>query len=139
MGHWLARPHDARDVASSGALDQLVIVFYSHAPLSCISSKRRTKICKHTDAWQSRRADRSGRAQCPMANAPAHCGACQRRQPMRTFLIGAAIAAAMLLDPRATHAYEGSRCAPSDIGGGVMACEARKCAGNRGSPAIGAS
>jgi hypothetical protein len=39
---------------------------------------------------------------------------------MRIFLLGAAIEAAMLLDPRASQAYEGPWCALSDIGGGVI-------------------
>jgi hypothetical protein len=39
---------------------------------------------------------------------------------MRTILVTTTLAAAMLLHPRTSQAYEGPWCALSDIGGGVM-------------------
>ena len=57
-------------------------------------------------------------------------------------IIVTAVAAALLLDPRASRAYEGPWCALSDIGGGVMQencsmrtlemCRQEVIAGNRG-------
>ena len=57
-------------------------------------------------------------------------------------LIVMAVAAATLLDPRASHAYERPSCAPTEIGGGAMyencsiptfeLCVQEVIAGNRG-------
>ena len=61
---------------------------------------------------------------------------------MRTILVTTTLAAAMLLHPRTSQAYEGPWCALSDIGGGVMQencsmrtlemCRQEVIAGNRG-------